>query len=194
MKILYPDIRISGFYIRISGFYIRNLFVSDTTSWKIPYFKIMLVTLMALEARISTRSLPLTEKFRVFFRKRAIKELIAVIVAIRNWEIFQEVVSETNKFRIQNPDIRIQNPDIRISGYRIRIQNFHKLFQFKKSHSYQTGLPLSADCFQFLGRKLRNLLPPTLPDICGMNETSLPGKILLQKPLVFKNSLAIHSQ
>ena len=28
----------------------------------------------------------------------------------------------------------------------------------------------------------------------GMNETSLPGKILLQKPLVFKNSLAIHSQ
>ena len=89
------------------------------------------------------------------------------------WEIFQEVVSETNKFRIQN---------------------FHKLFQFKKSHSYQTGLPLSADCFQFLGRKLRNLLPPTLPDICGMNETSLPGKILLQKPLVFKNSLAIHSQ
>ena len=43
MKILYPDIRISGFYIRISGFYIRNLFVSDTTSWKISH----LPTLMA---------------------------------------------------------------------------------------------------------------------------------------------------
>ena len=35
IRILYPDIRISGFYIRISGFYIRNLFVSDTPSWKI---------------------------------------------------------------------------------------------------------------------------------------------------------------
>ena len=75
-------------------------------------------------------------------------------------------------------------------GYRI----FINCSNLRKIHSYQTGLPLSADCFQFLGRKLRNLLPPTLPDICGMNETSLPGKILLQKPLVFKNSLAIHSQ
>ena len=44
IRILYPDIRISGFYIRISGFYIRNLFVSDTTSWKISHFHCTIVT------------------------------------------------------------------------------------------------------------------------------------------------------
>ena len=44
-------------------------------------------------------------------------------------------------------------------GYRI----FIKCSNSRKIHSYQTGLPFSADCFQFLGRKLRNLLS-LLPD------------------------------